>query len=52
MWNILINTISTPLENNNIIYNDSPEPWGIGFQDGASPAFSGILDLHNSIFFI
>ena len=51
MWNILINTISTPLENNNIIYNDSPEPWGIGFQDGASPAFSGILDLHNSIFF-
>jgi cytochrome c oxidase subunit 2 len=35
----------------NVIYNDAPEPWGIGFQDGASPGFSGIVDLHDSIFF-
>lgn len=30
---------------------DAPEPWQIGFQDGASPAFEGITDLHNAIFF-
>src|ERR1700761_7569773 len=33
------------------IYNDAPEPWQIGFQDGASPGFEGIVDLHDSIFF-
>ena len=35
----------------NIIHNDSPEPWQIGFQDGASPGFTGIVELHNNIFF-
>ena len=35
----------------NIIQNDSPEPWQIGFQDGASPGFTGIVELHNNIFF-
>jgi cytochrome c oxidase subunit 2 len=35
----------------NPIYNDAPEPWQIGFQDGAAPGFEGIIDLHNSIFF-
>ena len=35
----------------NPVYNDAPEPWQIGFQDGASPAFEGITELHNSIFF-
>ena len=34
-----------------VIYTDAPEPWAIGFQDGISPGFSGIVDLHNSIFF-
>lgn len=33
------------------LYNDSPEPWKIGFQDGASPTFEGITELHDSIFF-
>ena len=35
----------------NIIKNDSPEPWQIGFQDSAAPGFEGIIDLHDSIFF-
>lgn len=33
------------------IYNDSPEPWAIGFQDGVSPGFTGIVELHDNIFF-
>jgi cytochrome c oxidase subunit 2 len=39
------------LINLNTIYCDRPEPWQIGFQDGASPAFEGIMELHNDIFF-
>ncbi|KIM50083.1 hypothetical protein SCLCIDRAFT_146349 [Scleroderma citrinum Foug A] len=35
----------------NTIYNDAPQPWQIGFQDSAAPAFTGIVDLHNTIFF-
>jgi cytochrome c oxidase subunit 2 len=35
----------------NTIYNDAPEPWQIGFQDTAAPGFTGIIDLHNNIFF-
>lgn len=35
----------------NVIYNDMAEPWQLGFQDSASPGFSGIVDLHNTIFF-
>ena len=34
-----------------IFYNDAPEPWQIGFQDSASPAITGISDLHDDIFF-
>jgi len=33
------------------ILNDAPEPWGIGFQDAASPVFEGITELHDTIFF-
>ena len=33
------------------IYSDSPEPWQLGFQDSASPGFTGIVELHNNIFF-
>jgi hypothetical protein len=33
------------------IYNDAPEHLQIAFQDGASPGYSGIIDLHDSIFF-
>lgn len=35
----------------NTIYNDAPEPWQIGFQDSAAPALTGIVELHNTIFF-
>lgn len=34
-----------------IIKNDSPEPWTIGFQDGVSPGYTGIVELHDNIFF-
>lgn len=43
MWNLI--SLFNP------IYNDAPQPWQIGFQDGASPGYSGIIELHNSIFF-
>jgi cytochrome c oxidase subunit 2 len=33
------------------IFNDAPQPWQIGFQDSAAPAFTGIVELHNTIFF-
>jgi hypothetical protein len=39
------------LKNLDPIYNDAPEPWQLGFQDGASPGFTGIVELHNEIFF-
>lgn len=45
----LMNIISSPFINS--AFNDSPEPWKIGFQDGASPTFEGITELHDSIFF-
>jgi cytochrome c oxidase subunit 2 len=36
---------------NNILQLDAPTPWQIGFQDGASPGFEGIVILHDSIMF-
>ena len=33
------------------IYNDAPQPWQTGFQDSATPGFSGIVELHDIIFF-
>jgi cytochrome c oxidase subunit 2 len=35
----------------NTIFNDAPQPWQISFQDSAAPAFTGIVELHNTIFF-
>lgn len=37
--------------NNHVINLDVAEPWQIGFQDGASPGFDGIVALHDSILF-
>jgi hypothetical protein len=37
---------------NNILQLDAPTPWQIGFQDGASPGFEGIITLHDSFFFV
>ena len=34
-----------------IIQNDVPEPWTLSFQDGVSPGYNGIVDLHDNIFF-
>lgn len=34
-----------------LISNDLAQPWELGFQDDASPGFTGIVDLHNTIFF-
>jgi cytochrome c oxidase subunit 2 len=30
---------------------DAPTPWGLFFQDSASPQMEGIEELHNSIMF-
>ena len=30
---------------------DAAKPWQIGFQDSASPAMTGIVDLHNDVFY-
>lgn len=35
----------------NGIHNDAAHPWQMGFQDSASPAFSGLVELHNKIGF-
>jgi cytochrome c oxidase subunit 2 len=39
------------INNFNKIYNDVPTPWGIFFQDSASPIAEGIVELHNEIVF-
>jgi len=36
---------------NNLKWADIPIAWGLYFQDGASPSFEGIVDLHNRIMF-
>jgi cytochrome c oxidase subunit 2 len=36
---------------NNNLQLDAPTPWQLGFQDGASPSFEGIITLHDSIMF-
>ena len=50
MFNTLLNYINSLLLPA-IILNDAPEPLQIGFQDGAAPGFTGIVALHDSIFF-
>jgi cytochrome c oxidase subunit 2 len=35
----------------NFVFNDAPQPWQLGFQDSAAPGFTGIVELHNTIFF-
>jgi hypothetical protein len=37
--------------NNYVKWADVPLAWGIYFQDGASPSFEGIVDLHNRVMF-
>ncbi len=45
LQNFLINLIFKT------VLNDAPQPWEIGFQDSAAPGFTGIVELHNTIFF-
>lgn len=39
------------LSNNYLVFNDLAQPWQLGFQDGASPGFTGIVELHDTIFY-
>jgi cytochrome c oxidase subunit 2 len=34
-----------------VAYNDAPQPWQLGFQDGGSPSFEGIVELHDQVMF-
>jgi ubiquinol-cytochrome c reductase cytochrome b subunit len=34
-----------------IYYNDSPRPWGLYFQDSATPQMEGLVELHDNIMF-
>ena len=34
-----------------ISFNDAPQPWQLGFQDSATPGFTGLVTLHNTIGF-
>ena len=31
---------------------DAPSPWGIYFQDSATPQFEGVVELHDSILIV
>ena len=35
----------------NYLFSDAPQLWQIFWQDSASPSFSGIIELHNTLFF-
>ena len=32
-------------------YNDTPSPWGLYFQDSATPQMEGLVELHDNIMF-
>jgi ubiquinol-cytochrome c reductase cytochrome b subunit len=36
---------------NTIDYSDSPRPWGLYFQDSATPQMEGLVELHDNILF-
>ncbi len=36
---------------NSIDYSDTPRPWGIYFQDSATPAQEALVELHDNVFF-
>jgi len=40
-----------PKKDKSILKSDVPLAWGLYFQDGATPSFEGIVDLHNRIMF-
>lgn len=36
---------------NQLIFCDAPRPWGINFQDSATPQMEGLVELHDNILF-
>lgn len=34
-----------------VFFNDAPQPWQLGFQDGATPIMEGIVEFHDQILF-
>jgi cytochrome c oxidase subunit 2 len=53
MLTLFINFLFNPssILTNNSLFLDAPMPWQIGFQDGASPGFEGIVALHDAVMF-
>ena len=47
----LVLMIFVLLENKNSQYCDAPRPWGLYFQDSATPQMEGLIELHNNIMF-
>jgi len=47
----IIMTLSNLFTNTFSIFNDAAQPWQLGFQDSAAPAFTGLVSLHNTIGF-
>ena len=46
----LINSLITQV-NHKYVYCDTPRPWGVYFQDSATPQMEGIVELHDHILF-
>ena len=42
--------LNQAIDSNNV-QNDAPRPWGIYFQDSASPQMEALVELHNNILF-
>jgi hypothetical protein len=34
-----------------VLHNDTARPWGIYFQDSATPQMEGLIELHDNIMF-
>ena len=48
---LFITKIITPLLGTFNVFSDAPAPWQLGFQDSATPGFTGLVTLHNTIGF-
>jgi cytochrome c oxidase subunit 1 len=46
-----ITAIFSLFTSNTNVLSDSPEPWGLFFQDSASPQMEALVELHNNIMF-
>ena len=46
MLNLLLNTCFAPSNN-----CDTPRPWGLYFQDSATPQMEGLVELHDNIMY-